>query len=419
MKYKVEDFKFNEEGQMIPKYDEETGDFVLPEEALNYMPKSMRDLILEDCEDEQINNPMFNMRNDLIEDVFREDLIQDNESGEPITEEMILEGKEQLKKKQYLPNETELLPFGITYGFYPYMEGPANKTHPIFIYPKYISNLKMVKLQLYLVTSGKNTQRIFSLYDSVVKDWKQCGLHHKSYIRTGIGRAHTDIIYTRKKCVGIVSEPDIKRFKEQLTFMNRNAFKEPLAFLNWLINNKISDDDTANENLPIQSVEDIAKTRKGNCVDLAVIVYKLAKRHKEFEKPTIGWIRWRISDHKTQGHLCTMFKHNGTIYCFEYLTPGFGTFKRTNGNNYKSSLEEYGLLLKKNHPDKDVRMYSTKQFTKVFNNDELKVVDNLDQFKSQSEFLESIWPYDQFLGESKHYTSTRQFITEMLMDLKR
>ena len=93
MKYKIDDFKFNEDGQMIPKYDEETGDFVLPEEALQYMPKNIRDLILEGDEYDKINTPMFNTKNDLVEDVFREALVQDTESGEPITEEMIEQGQ--------------------------------------------------------------------------------------------------------------------------------------------------------------------------------------------------------------------------------------------------------------------------------------------------------------------------------------
>ena len=192
-----------------------------------------------------------------------------------------------------------------------------------------------------------------------------------------------------------------------------------MAFLCWIVSNKIKDDGTDNDKLKIQSVEDIVESKQANCVDLAIVTYKMEVSDKDYKNPAIGWIRWRVSDHKTQGHLTSIFTYKSDIYTFEYLEPGFGTMRYLHYDDYKKALDGYGLLLKKNHPDKDVRRYSTKQQTRVFGKKELKMINKLDQFKSQKEFLESLWPYDQFLGESKYYSSTRQFITEMLMDLKR
>ena len=299
------------------------------------------------------------------------------------------------------------------------MDKPTTNSHPVLVVAATTEDRSELEYDAYMITSANETKDIFRRYDCPVRYWKEAGLDHESFIRTVMSRNYSEVIFTRPDCFGKLRLKDKMNFLDMNDHVERSRFTDPLAFLCWLISNKVKDDGTDNDKLKIQSVEDIIDSKQANCVDLAIVTYKMEMSNKDYKEPAIGWIRWRVSDNKTQGHLASMFTYKSDLYVFEYLKPGFGTMRYLSNSDYKKALDWYGLLLKKNHPDKDVRMYSTKQQTRVFDKKDLKMIKKLSKFKSQKEFLESIWPYDQFLGESKYYSSTRQFITEMLMDLKR
>lgn len=419
MKFKLEDFKFNEQGQMMAKFDEERGKYVLPIEALDYMSEEDKYYIERYSKNRYLFLAMAKCQNDFV-DMLMEDAIKGSKSGEPITEEMIQEGQEMFKKKTYSYSEVKFVPFGITTGIFPYMDKPTNDSHPVLAVPATTNDRGEIEYDIFMITSAKDTAEVFRQYDSPIVEWQRAGLKNPSVIRVAMGRHYTEISFTRQDCFGKLMGKDIIRFLDMTDYVERSRFKEPLAFLCWLIGNKIGDDPTDNKILKIQSVEDVQDSKQANCVDLAVITYKMAKKYGgDYKKPNIGWIRWRVSDHKTRGLLTSIFTYDKRIFVFEYLKPGFGNMRCLDGKNYKQTLEYYGLFLKKHHPDKNVRINTTKQQIKVFNKKQLELVEDSDQFQNQEEFLEAIWPVKKFLAESKYYTSTRQFITEMLMDLKR
>ena len=210
MKFKVEDFKFNEQGQMMAKFDEERGKYVLPIEALNYMSEEDRHYIEIYSKNRNMLLAMGKCQNDFVDTIFREGL-EYSKSGQPITEEMIEQGKEMLKKN-YSPSEVSLVNFGLTTGIYPYMEKPTTDTHPVLVVAAADEGRGEIEYDAYMITTASDTKDLFRRYDCPIRYWKEAGLDHASFIRTVMSRNFSEIIFTRQDCFGKLRPKDMIRW---------------------------------------------------------------------------------------------------------------------------------------------------------------------------------------------------------------
>lgn len=304
----------------------------------------------------------------------------------------ILEGYEDLVKEieesEGSDDEEEQVPYEIWFCDYPTL----NLNGAVFYRPCVVATLALYNT---VVTCGMMVTNIrdkkLDPYDAELEDWKEEGLRKESAAKTDNIRPTKHIKF--HKYLGTLTQRDMRNVLYKFSCFMDEAFDNPWNFFNWMM--MVGIDETpaingSNNNQKIQTLDDIKKSFKANCVDIAVNTYRICK--DKFDA-TIGWIRWIVNENKTDGHLFCVFKANHKVYTLQYMQGDhIGEISTYSNKTYLEVVLEEGKKLKP-HIDKKHNT-ETKQLVYVFTKTDLKTFDNESYLRThtQKEVLDKIWP---------------------------
>ena len=309
-------------------------------------------------------------------------------------------------------------PFDIIQGYYPYSdEFNIYSVRPMIIVPT-DKDYVFVK-----VTKGKDTNPIYRFYEFELEQSKT-NLDFKSYARVELYRTIDEVVFVKDyKEYGSISDDDIENLFNMRERYETETFINPLAFLCWLIMNKIKDttpiDGGDNNNVnPIQTIEDIKESKEANCVDLAILVYKMLRQRRDMRNTTIARTTWIINKNHTTAHIYTVFKYLNFVYVFHYdQDHQIGELKDFKSDNFKKTIIKYSNWLKEYHPIEEVhRLPYSSQIIYILNSKELKELDDTSKFRTQRDWLDSLpKPYNR-LEEFYEWLEKKDPISYALME---
>ena len=171
--------------------------------------------------------------------------------------------------------------------------------------------------------SKKRAQEIE--YNHTIENWRQYGFTRKSFSCGSVFFPLTEIKFKRK--VGVMSKDEYDQCMKGVRLFLREKFKTPWTFMNWMKNEiiKTTIGPNGNNNLnPIQSLEDIEKSKRANCVDIALAVYEICKRSQNSDKKCFGeiaWMKFLYKNGKSSfGHLFAFWKYYNKYYALRFVT---------------------------------------------------------------------------------------------------
>ena len=303
-------------------------------------------------------------------------------------------------KRQLSPDSIRPALFEIRMVYYPYADSVDRyELHPSFMIPQVTE--AGLAYRFIFVTSARKTNPIFTIYDVPLTDWKETGLLHLSYARMDRSCFKENIIFTSKSIrpIGLLSKNDKNKCRNMRAKFNSEIFKHPVAFMGWLIDNRISDpipvDGGNNNNVnAIQTIEDIDYTKTANCVDIAIVSYKMTKNVKDISSATISSVTWPIKNKpgSSNGHIFMMFKIGKFTYVFDYDQEHYtGTFRYWYGLDYLEVATKFSNMIRKLASNKDIRNSDPgQQKVIILTPDQLNELDDLSHFKTQRDWLRSI-----------------------------
>ena len=344
----------------------------------------------------QTGHPFFDKM--WAEDEYDEHLYYINENG--YMTQMTLEETAAFKKKytrdeikdkiEYSQIAHKIKPFDVFQAFFPY----TNELDGFSIRPVIAIPAGFQEYRFMMVTKGKNTDPIYREYEITLNHWEEYHLPYKSYARANIIREPSSLVFIKNpKYYGSLNNIDIENIDNiRIKYIN-DAFINPIAFMYWCQENKIQDPiplygDNNNVN-PIQTIEDIQKSKRANCVDLAIVSYKMAKNCKSISDSTIGTVSWIISPNKTNGHIFMLFKYKGKTYVFDYDQENcIGEFPSFKSQSFEKAALSYCDRIKSLHPEKEVQELPHKrQLIYILNERELKDLDHIEKYPTQKDWL--------------------------------
>ena len=280
-------------------------------------------------------------------------------------------------------------PFDIIRVFYPYLDRPDTYA----IRPALAAPVDSNKFVFMPITSGEHTDPIFRRYEFEIY-WKESGLNKPCYLRPNIVKNPEDIVFTKFSIVyGRLTNWDIKKLIKMREIYNKETLTNPIPFLYWLIENRISDTiplrDGNNNYNPIQSIDDIVRTKTANCVDIAIAGYKMTQRNRrEFPQSSIGNIEWVINNHTTEGHIFLVFTYYDKTYILDYDQINFyGDFKPFK-SSYEIAGKVYADMVRSNHPDHRIRgLKGDNQKVMILDKEGLETLTNTAKYKDQAEWM--------------------------------
>lgn len=306
----------------------------------------------------------------------------------------------------------EIKPFQVRKVYYPYFDKRNRyEYHPTFPIP-YKNEEGIFSYRFIFVTSGKNTNKVFRFYETPLNDYEEAGLEHLSYARLDKTKAQEDLVFVKDSGVrGFISLKDANSVLDMRNKFNKDVFKNPIAFMSWLIDNRISDpipaDGGNNNNVnAIQTIEDINYSKTANCVDIAIVSYKMTKNVKDISSATISSVTWPIKNKpgSSNGHIFMMFKIGKFTYVFDYDQEHYtGTFRYWYGLDYLEVATKFSNTIRKAASNKDIRNSDPdQQKVIILTPDQLNELNDLSHFKTQRDWLRSIKSED--LNPVKEHT---------------
>ena len=260
-----------------------------------------------------------------------------------------------------------------------------------------------------MITTGERTDVVYRRYEFAV-EWDKENLEHGSFARPNIIQNHDQVVFTKKsKVIGSFTENDINKLIQKRIEYRKERLIHPIGFLYWLFENEVkdttaidgSDDNNCN---PIQTLEDVEKSKRANCVDIAIITYKMAKEAKDIEDSTICITTWIFSDKDIVSHIYMLFKYKSSIYVFDYDQKNqLGGFPTNKKDSFEDEAIEYSEKMKKNHSQKRVRDVC-RQTIDVLKQDQLDALDHTENYESQKEWLSYVCPsYKKWVASEAFY----------------
>lgn len=260
-----------------------------------------------------------------------------------------------------------------------------------------------------MITTGERTNIVYRRYEFAV-EWDKENLVHESFARPNIIQNHDQVVFTKKsRVIGSFTENDINKLIQKRIEYRNERLIHPIGFLYWLFENDVkdttaidgSDDNNCN---PIQTIEDIEKSKEANCVDIAIVTYKMAKKAKDIEDCTIGITTWIFSDKDIVSHIYMLFKYKSSIYVFNYDQKNqLGSFEIDYKNSFEEEAIEYSKNMKDNHSQKRVRGIC-KQVIDILKQDQLDDLENTEKYESQKEWLSLVCPsYKKWIASEAFY----------------
>jgi len=162
-------------------------------------------------------------------------------------------------------------------------------------------------------------------YNYTIKNWNRYGFTKPSFSCGSVFFPISEIEFRKK--MGEMSKDEYDQCMKGVRLFLREKFKTPWTFMNWMKNEVIKTTESSNGNNnsnPIQSLEDIEKSKRANCVDIALAVYEICKRSRNLKKKCFGEIAWMKFLYKNGessfGHLFAFWKYNNKYYAFRFVT---------------------------------------------------------------------------------------------------
>lgn len=278
--------------------------------------------------------------------------------------------------------------FDIILAYFPFNDNNTETGFRPVIVIEYEEN----KFKYMMLTSGEKTDIIYRLYEIYIDDYKPCGLNKKCFIRVNRVREEKDVIITNKsRIIGHITEKYQIEIGKMLERYASEVFTNPIPFLDWLIYHKVTDTqhERGNNNYcSIQTVDDIKNSFEANCVDIAIVTYKMAKMTKDIPQATIGNVKWIINSRKSDGHVFMVFKYKGKSYVFDYdQVQCLGQFRYYRAN-FENVVKWFSNDIKKEHPDEEIRRLPPNRVrVKMLNEEELKTLDDTSKYETQKDWL--------------------------------
>lgn len=295
-------------------------------------------------------------------------------------------------------------PFTIFRVFYPYLDRPDTYS----VRPALAVPISSNQFRFMPITSGDHTDIIFRRYEFLL-DWRKAGLAKSCYLRPNIVKNPEDIVFTRDSYMyGALSNRDIQTLIHKREQYQQETLTNPIPFLYWLVENRISDpipikQSSAGNNVnPIQSIDDVVRTKTANCVDISIITYKMTTHNRsEFPTSTIANAKWVTSPNSSTGHVFPIFTYHSNTYILDYDQDHFnGDFKTYKKKDFYSTAKSYADYIVQVHPDYRVKSSPCK--IQVLSDSQLLSVN--DSYQSQLEWLRTVGFYytntmDDYLQE--------------------
>ena len=260
-----------------------------------------------------------------------------------------------------------------------------------------------------MVTKGQYTDVIYRRYEVKLEDRKEEGLVFESYARTASVRDPRELVFIRYfKKYGTLSEHDLYRISHMRSKYREERFTCPVAFMDWLIEEKVSDPTPLygnNNNVnKIQAIHQIEKSKQANCVDIGIVVYKMCSRHPEFRPSTIATVSWIVDDRHSDGHVFALFKYKHNIYVFDYDQTHFvGELINYKSDTFNKASTSFCFRIKQLHPNEDVRnLPKDKQLIYVLDSTDLQSLNNTSEYANQKEWLK------EYSALYQHYEFNKQ-----------
>lgn len=286
------------------------------------------------------------------------------------------------------PNIIRKRNFDIVLAYFPFNDNNITTGFRPVIAIEYEEN----KFKYMMLTSGDKTNVIYRLYEIFIDDYKSCGLMKKCFIRVNRVREEKDIIFTKhSKVIGHITEKYQIQIGNMLNKYSNEVFRHPVPFLDWLIYHRVSDTqhERGNNNYcSIQTIEDIKRTFEANCVDIAIVTYKMATITKDIPKATIANVKWIKNARQSSSHIFMIFKYKGNSYIFDYDQINCVGEFRMYRSKFENAAKWFANDIKKTHPDEEVRRLSpNRQVIKVLNEEELKTTEDTFRYETQKDWL--------------------------------
>ena len=293
-----------------------------------------------------------------------------------------------IEKDRIDPSLIKKKNFDIVLAYFPFSDNNTETGFRPIIVIEYEEN----KFKYMMLTSGKQTDVIYRLYEIFIDDYEPCGLKRKCFIRVNRVREENDVIFTNEsRVIGHITKQYQSKIGEMLEKYASEVFINPIPFLDWLIYHKVTDTqhERGNNNYcSIQTVEDIKNSLEANCVDIAIVTYKMAKITNDISESTIANVKWIKNARQSDGHVFMAFKYKGKSYIFDYdqiHCIGQFRFYRSGLNN---AIKWFCNDIKKEHPDEEVKKLPPNRVViKILNEEELKTIDHISDYETQKDWL--------------------------------
>ena len=344
---------------------------------------------------ETLINQVFKGHDYLNEDVsFMELETPRNEKEmELLRKRVVYELGASLLRMAYLDDEEVVLyeqvrqleKFSIWWVKFPYREDGERKFKPRPSLLLIIDIIANVPVCMY-ITNLEDKEK--DKYDVVLDDYRSFGLKKKSAIKTDCVRHIDDVKITDKKPVGYITyDVYIKVMKTFYKFLDE-SLDNPYNYMNLLnmyrVGNTVINDKVKNNNLyKTQLAEDIIKTRKANCLDLAVSSHYICKKANINNR--IIWVGC-YTENKTNGHLITVFcnKKRKVYIAFDYdQIDRLGTLRDLESESFEDCAVEI-CDIAEDYLSKGIKGPYNKGWY-VFDKEDIKVVDDANWVRSHTQ----------------------------------
>lgn len=229
---------------------------------------------------------------------------------------------------------TNLDEFRVYRGFFPYSEhyNIGKRARPMIPYRIGWDDNKWIVIPL---TSVK--ERTPMHYDIKLIDWEEAGLDNETRVRVRGIRRIKYVSMTQRN--NYVSNRDLVRIRNSFDKMISEQFIRPEAFYGWLMNNEIKYESVNNNlNKPIRTLNKVKHEKAIDCLELAIITYKMCINCNDIKDCGIGFGIWIDDNNHKHIRFFTIFKANNQYWTVQYLQTRKGYIERHDTNSIKEFI---------------------------------------------------------------------------------
>jgi hypothetical protein len=287
----------------------------------------------------------------------------------------------------------------VIFGWIPYNDGTDNGKRRWVVILKVNNELRVIRVSHIEYDENdpksleKEKERLRKVPTNyIIEDWKGHGFTKPVYM---VGSDQYRInerkvqLWTYR---GHLSDDDLEGANQCIERYIQTRFDTPWSYIGWLRSEKV--DETThpsgnNNNCKLQSLQDVEKSKKINCVDIASTVHTICAKIKLAHR--IIWTRYFDSEGNSQGHLYTIFKGGSNWYAFRYVPGEHGGEVLKYSNSTEDDVVKGETLYLKQHFDKVFPEAVKKVVTITLTDDDIRLWDRYVRTKkTQRELLDAI-----------------------------